>query len=172
MRGWSEYVERRAVSRAQQSQAYQSWAAEFALQASSERIRTQRAWSETGVRKAARKPSDHDKAQRGFFVNRTEKQASKVRQSERALERLGVAEKPWEGWDLHLDLVSTSRSGDVVARLDGAVVRRGAFTLGPIDLEVAWADRIAITGPNGGGKSALLAALFGARFRSPRAGYG
>jgi ATPase subunit of ABC transporter with duplicated ATPase domains len=157
--GWSEYVERRALVRSQQSQAYESWSAE--RRRLSERIRSQRAWSEAGVRKTARKPRDHDKAQRDFFVNRTEKQASKVRQSERALERLGRVDKPWEGWDLHLDLAASTRSGDVVARLDGAVVHRGDFTLGPVDLEASWADRIAITGPNGGGKSTLLAALFG-----------
>ena len=45
--------------------------------------------------------------------------------------------------------------------LRGAVVRRGAFTLGPVDLQVDWADRVAITGPNGSGKSTLLAALLG-----------
>jgi ATPase subunit of ABC transporter with duplicated ATPase domains len=157
--GWSEYVDRRALARSQQRQAYDSWAAERSRLR--DRIRTQRSWSETGVRKAARKPRDHDKAQQGFFTNRTEKQAAKVRQSERALARLGAMEKPWEGWELHLDLSPASRSGDVVARLQQAVVRRGAFRLGPVDLEVRWADRIAITGPNGGGKSTLLSALFG-----------
>ena len=39
------------------------------------------------------------------------------------------------------------RSGAVVARLAGAVVRRGTFTLGPVDLEIGWADRVAILGP-------------------------
>jgi ATPase subunit of ABC transporter with duplicated ATPase domains len=157
--GWSEYVERRAVARDQQSEAYQAWAVQRARLR--ERIRTQRSWSESGIKKAARRPRDHDKAQQGFFANRTERQAAKVRQSERALERLGTLEKPWEGWDLHLDLAPGMRSGDVVARLEGAVVGRGSFRLGPVDLEVSWADRIAITGPNGGGKSTLLAALLG-----------
>ena len=157
--GWSEYVERRALARSHQSQAYEAWAAERGRLAA--RIRTQRSWSETGIKKAAKKPRDHDKAQQGFFSNRTEKQASKVRQSERALARLGDAEKPWEGWELQLDLAPTARSGDVVARLEGAVVRRGPFQLGPVDLELSWADRVAITGPNGGGKSTLLAALLG-----------
>ena len=34
-----------------------------------------------------------------------------------------AVDKPWEGWDLHLELAAAPRSGDVVARLDGAVVR-------------------------------------------------
>jgi ATPase subunit of ABC transporter with duplicated ATPase domains len=157
--GWSEYIERRALARAQQTEQYEAWVAERGRL--HERIRSQRAWSETGVRKATRKPRDNDKAQRGFFTNRTEKQAAKVRQSERALERLGTATKPWEGWQLHMDLSVASRSGDVVARLEGAKVAVGGFALGPIDVEVNWADRIAITGANGGGKSTLLRALFG-----------
>ena len=49
----------------------------------------------------------------------------------------------------------------MVATLRGAVVRRGAFTLGPVDLQIDWADRVAITGANGSGKSTLLGALLG-----------
>jgi ATPase subunit of ABC transporter with duplicated ATPase domains len=49
----------------------------------------------------------------------------------------------------------------VVAVLRGGVVRRGEFTLGPVDLHIDWADRVAITGANGSGKSTLLAALLG-----------
>ena len=167
---WSEYVERRALARTHAGAAYEAWRVE--RRRLTERIRSQRSWSEQGVRKAAKKPGakgsgsgsgkrDNDKAQRGFRINRTEKQASKVRISERALERLGSMDKPWEGWQLHLDLAPTARSGDLVAALDQAVVRRGSWTLGPVDLAVHWADRIAITGPNGGGKSTLLATLTG-----------
>jgi ATPase subunit of ABC transporter with duplicated ATPase domains len=157
--GWSEYVERRALARSQAGAAYDEWQRE--RRRLSERIRNQRSWSEEGVRKARRSPKDNDRAQRGFKVNRTEKQASKVRTSERALARLGQRDKPWEGWRLQLDLGTASRSGDVVARLEGAVVRRGDFTLGPVDLEIGWAERVAVVGANGGGKSTLLRVLLG-----------
>ncbi|MDQ2724533.1 MAG: ATP-binding cassette domain-containing protein [Actinomycetota bacterium] len=156
---WSEYVERRATARSQQQAAFGVWDEQRRRLA--ERVRAQRSWSESGVRKAVKRPKDHDRAQRGFFINRTEKQASKVRTSERALERLPTVDKPWEGWDLHLDLAPTDRSGNVVARLDGAVVERGTFRLGPVDVEIGWAERVVITGPNGGGKSTLLGALTG-----------
>ena len=86
---------------------------------------------------------------------------SKVRQAERRLERLEEVEKPWRPWRLQLELAPRSRSGAVVARLAGAVVERGAFRLGPIDLEVGWGDRVAITGRNGAGKTTLLRALTG-----------
>jgi ATPase subunit of ABC transporter with duplicated ATPase domains len=127
----------------------------------SERIRTQRNWSEKGVATARRRPRDHDKAQRGFFRNRTEKQAAKVRASERRLEKLTAVDKPWEGWELHLDLTPGGRSGDVVARLSDAVVHRGSFRLGPFTLDIGWAERVVILGPNGSGKSTLLDAILG-----------
>ena len=114
-----------------------------------------------GARKLTKRPKDNDKAQRDFFLNRTEKQAGKVRITEKALDRLDVVEKPWESWDLHLEIAAAPRSGAVVARLDDAVVRRGDFTLGPIDVEIGWAERVAILGPNGSGKTTLLGALLG-----------
>ncbi len=157
--GWSEFVERRALARSQAAAAYAGWKAERDRLRS--RIRTQRGWSEEGARRTARKPKDHDKAQRGFFVNRTEKQAAKVRVSERALERLGEVDKPWEGWQLRLDLSPSQRSGDRVAILADAVVRRGEWQLGPVNLEIGWAERVVITGLNGGGKSTLLSAIVG-----------
>ena len=123
--------------------------------------RSQREWATRGASKERRNPKDGDKAQRDFRLNRTEKQASKVRITEKALARLEPVEKPWEAWDLHLDLTMARRSGDVVARLSGAVIHRGEWQLGPLDLEVRWADRLAIVGPNGSGKSTLLAALLG-----------
>ena len=86
---------------------------------------------------------------------------TKVRQAERALERLEQVEKPFEPWRLQLELAPRSRSGDVVARLEGAVVERGGFRLGPLDLELRYGDRLAVTGPNGAGKTTLLRALLG-----------
>jgi ATPase subunit of ABC transporter with duplicated ATPase domains len=156
---WSDYVAARALARGQQEESYKKFTEE--RRQLTQRIRTQRTWAEEGVRKAKKKPKDHDKAQQGFFNNRTEHQAAKVRASQQKLARLEVIDKPWEGWQLNLDLAPTRRSGDVVARLDEAAVRRGSFVLGPLDLEIGWQDRVAILGPNGGGKSTLLGAILG-----------
>jgi ATPase subunit of ABC transporter with duplicated ATPase domains len=60
-----------------------------------------------------------------------------------------------------MEIAAAPRAGAVVATLRGAVARRGSFTLGPVDLEIGWADRVAITGGNGSGKSTLLAAMLG-----------
>ena len=40
-------------------------------------------------------------------------------------------------------------------------MRRGDFTLGPLDLELAWGERVALVGPNGSGKTTLVEALLG-----------
>jgi ATPase subunit of ABC transporter with duplicated ATPase domains len=157
--GWLGYLDAKATARRHAEEAYDQYQSQRSGLV--DRARTQRQWAVQGARSAKKNPPDNDKARRGFTVNRTEKQAAKVRITEKALERLEVADKPWEGWDLHLDLAPASRSGDVVARLVDAVVERGAFCLGPISLEVAWADRLAIVGPNGSGKTTLLRALLG-----------
>src|SRR5690606_9712104 len=88
-----------------------------------ERQRTQRAWADKGVRRSRTKATDGDKFIRHFRAEGSENQAAKVRATERAIERLEEVDKPWEGWQLQLSIESTERSGDVVARLDGAVVR-------------------------------------------------
>jgi len=84
-----------------------------------------------------------------------------VRQAERLRERNEPPEKPFEPWQLQLGLRAGTRSGSLVARLVGAVVTRGDFVLGPVDLDLVPGERLAVTGRNGTGKSTLLAALLG-----------
>ena len=87
--------------------------------------------------------------------------SGKVRQAERRLARLEDPGKPWRPWELKLELASARRSGEVVLRLEGAVVERGRFRLGPLDLELRFRDRLALVGPNGSGKTTLVDALLG-----------
>jgi len=86
---------------------------------------------------------------------------TKVRQAERLLGQNDAPEKPFEPWHLQLALAAGARSGSTVARLAGAVASRGAFVLGPIDLDLVPGERLAVTGRNGSGKSTLLAMLLG-----------
>ena len=104
-----------------------------------------------------------EQARHGVHIGQRETQAlkSKVAQAKRRLERLEEVEKPWRAWRLELALAPDARSGDVVARLAGAVIERGGFRLGPIELDVGWGDRFAIVGRNGSGKTTLLRALVG-----------
>jgi ATPase subunit of ABC transporter with duplicated ATPase domains len=157
--GWQGYLDAKGTARRHAEEAHGRYTTQRDQLV--DRARTQRQWAVTGARSARKNAPDNDKAQRDWKVNRTEKQASKVRITEKALERLEVAEKPWEGWDLHLELAPASRSGDSVAGLTDAVVERGSFRLGPLSLEVTWAERVAIVGPNGSGKTTLLRALLG-----------
>jgi ATPase subunit of ABC transporter with duplicated ATPase domains len=157
--GWVGYLEARATARRHAEEDYASYRAERGRL--EQRARRQREWAVQGTRKAKKDPSEKDKFIKHFKVATSEKQAAKARATEKAITRLDVVEKPWEGWDLRYQLASAPRSGDLVARLRGAVVQRGSFTLGPIDLEVGWGERVAIVGPNGSGKTTLLLALLG-----------
>ncbi|GAA2611260.1 ABC transporter ATP-binding protein [Paractinoplanes durhamensis] len=126
-----------------------------------ERARMQRAWMEKGVRNARRKAPDNDKIAKSHRGETSEKQAAKARQTEKLIERMDVVEEPRKEWELRMEIAAAPRAGAVVATLRDAVVRRGDFTLGPVTLQIDWADRVAITGANGSGKSTLLAALLG-----------
>jgi ATPase subunit of ABC transporter with duplicated ATPase domains len=157
--GYASYLEEREVARRHAQGDYEEYAGTRAsLEA---RARTQRAWMEKGVKNARRKATDNDKIGRKFRSEATEKQAAKARQTERLIERLEVVEEPRKEWELRMEIAAAPRAGAVVAALRGALVHRGSFTLGPVDLQIDWADRVAITGANGSGKSTLLAALLG-----------
>jgi len=157
--GYEAYLEEREVARRHAREDYEEFAdTKSALEA---RGRMQRAWMEKGVKNARRKQPDNDKNARKFRAEATEKQASKARQTDRMIERLDVVEEPRKEWELRMEIAAAPRAGAVVATLRGAVVRRGGFTLGPVDLQIDWADKVAITGANGAGKSTLLAAMLG-----------
>ncbi|HET9142240.1 ABC-F family ATP-binding cassette domain-containing protein [Actinophytocola sp.] len=157
--GYESYLAEREVGRRHARERYEEYAdTRSALEL---RARTQRAWMDKGVRAARRKATDNDKIGRNRRVETTEKQAAKARQTERLIERMAVVEEPRKEWQLRMEIAAAPRAGAVVASLRGAVVRRDAFTLGPVDLQIDWADRVAITGANGSGKSTLLAALLG-----------
>ncbi|MEV6777973.1 ABC-F family ATP-binding cassette domain-containing protein [Streptomyces syringium] len=157
--GYTAYLEERETARRHAREAYEEYADTRA--GLEDRARTQRNWMEKGVRNARRKSTDNDKIGRKLRAESTEKQAAKARQTERLIERLDVVEEPRKEWELRMEIAAAPRSGAVVATLRGAEVRRGSFTFGPVDLQIDWADRVAITGANGSGKSTLLAALLG-----------
>ncbi|WP_203933012.1 ABC-F family ATP-binding cassette domain-containing protein [Virgisporangium ochraceum] len=157
--GYESYLEEREIGRRHARAEYEQYAETRSnLEA---RARTQRNWMEKGVRNARRKATDNDKIGRKVRAESTEKQAAKARQTERLIERLDVVEEPRKEWQLRMEIAAAPRAGAIVAALRAVVVKRGGFTLGPVDLQVDWADRIAITGPNGAGKTTLLAAILG-----------
>ncbi|MET0494156.1 MAG: ABC-F family ATP-binding cassette domain-containing protein [Actinoplanes sp.] len=157
--GYAAYLEERDRARQHAREDFEEYAdRKESLQ---DRASMQRGWMENGVRNARRKAKDNDKIGRNVRAESTEKQAAKARQTQRMIERLEVVEEPRKEWELRMEIAAAPRAGAVVATLRDAVVRRGDFVLGPVTLQIDWADKVAITGANGAGKSTLLAALLG-----------
>jgi ATPase subunit of ABC transporter with duplicated ATPase domains len=145
--GWSEYESAREQERAEHEREFARW--------SEERGRFSKLHTD---RRAQARAGGKQANRRG-----THALMSKTRAAARRLEWLerDRVEKPWQPWELQLDLAPEGRSGDLVVALEGAVLERGAFTLGPIDVHVEWGERISIAGPNGSGKTTLLDGLLG-----------
>jgi ATPase subunit of ABC transporter with duplicated ATPase domains len=143
--GWSEYEQARAGARRRQYEEYERFVDE--RDRLEEQARRMSRWEEKGYGQGRKKKKTKDV--KGLYKRRIER-----------LERNG-AEKPFEPWELKLEIAAADRGGDVVARLSRAVVERGTFRLGPLDLELRRGDRLALVGPNGTGKTTLLQALLG-----------
>jgi ATPase subunit of ABC transporter with duplicated ATPase domains len=157
--GYLAYLEERAIARQHARDSYEKYADQKA--ALGDRMRMQSSWADRGVRQARAKAPDKDKHRLSAQVNRTEKLASKIKITERMLDRLEAVDEPRKEWELQMTIAAAPRSGTVAAGLRDAVVSFDGFTLGPVNLQVNWADRVAITGPNGAGKSTLIGALLG-----------
>jgi len=132
------------------------------------RAQQQREWASQGLSKVKRSHNDEpDKSIRSYRKAQTEQLAGKSAQTQRAIDRLEVVDKPREPWRLELDIPTAGRSGDIVTRFTGAVVRHvgiagePGFQLGPIDLQLEYGERVALVGPNGAGKSTLIDLIVG-----------
>jgi ATPase subunit of ABC transporter with duplicated ATPase domains len=141
--GWSDYETERERRR---DRHYRRWEASVA-----ERRR---------IEEQQRRMAEWER--RGYGQGRKKKKSKDVKRTYGAkLRQVETVEKPYEPWELHLSLAPAARSGETVVRLEDAVVERGSFRLGPLDLALGWGDRVAIAGPNGSGKTTLLDALLG-----------
>jgi ATPase subunit of ABC transporter with duplicated ATPase domains len=162
--GWEAFLTERRLAREHAEEDHRVYLDK--RDALRQRASAQRQWSSKGIKKA-KASGETDKFIRHRAKSQSEHLAAKARQTEQAMARLEVVDKPFEGWDLRMTIADAGRSGDVVARLDGAVVERpGAdgrpgFRLGPVSLTVDVGDRLAIVGANGSGKTTLLDAVLG-----------
>ncbi len=150
--GWSDFAAARELARQRQYAAFAD---------SQERRREVEALLQARRNQARAGGGFLAHATGGSDRRGTKALSGKVRQAERALERIEHVEKPYEPWRLHLSLAASQRPGDRVASLAGAVGERGRFRLGPVDLDLAPGERVVVTGRNGSGKSTLLALLLG-----------
>ena len=150
---WSEYEAARERARAQHETAYADFVDERARLSSLLADRRSQAHQLGGARKLARQTGGSDR-------RATNALRGKVQQAKNHLERLDEVEKPWSPWKLELRFAEAPAAG-TVAELRGAVVERGGFRLGPVDLELHFGDRVAVVGRNGAGKTTLIGALTG-----------
>jgi ATPase subunit of ABC transporter with duplicated ATPase domains len=156
--GWAAYLAERELARLHAQQRFDEYDAKrTALQ---QRAQREREWATQGQAKV-RRSGETDKHIRNFRINQTEQLAGRAARTQRAVERLDAVDEPREPWKLRLTIPMPERSGDVVVSARAAVVERGTFRLGPVDLDVRFGDRVAVVGPNGSGKSTLLGLLLG-----------
>ena len=112
-----------------------------------DRARTQRDWMEKGVRNARRKATDNDKIGRKT-PRRDQREAGGQGPPDRAADRAagggrGAAQGVGAAdGDRRRAPGRRGRGRRCAARW----CARGSFTLGPVDLQIDWADRVAITG--------------------------
>jgi ATPase subunit of ABC transporter with duplicated ATPase domains len=141
--GWSAFESERRRARQRHEDDYSRYVDERGRIL--EQARKMRQWEERGYGQGRKKKKTKDIAKR----------------FDKKLAGVAQVEKPWSPWRLELALAPSRRAGDVVARLEGAVIDREGFTLGPVDLEVRNGDRLIVLGRNGAGKTTLLQALLG-----------
>ena len=167
--GYEAYLEEREVARRHAREAYEEYADTKAGAARSGRGRSGPGWRRACATPAARRPTTTRSAATSGS-RRREKQAAKARQTERLIERLDVVEEPRKEWELRMEIAAApARRRGGRRRCAARWCAAATFTLGPVDLQIDWADRVAITGANGSGKSTLLGALLGRVAARPRA---
>src|SRR4051812_21834108 len=157
--GWDAYERERDTARRRAVDAHGRAVARRTQLEQAEREVRRRA--QASVNRARRAPRDGDKNVQEWVRSRAEGMGSRARVIAGRAARVEVPDKPWEDAPLHLDLDAAERRARYVVALEGAVVRRGTFALGPVDLAVAHGDRVMLRGPNGSGKSTFLHALAG-----------
>ena len=160
--GYEAYREELERDKARAAEAYETYAA--TRDEMLERARRQKEWARSGERSAksaATRRKEPDKNIRHGMAQGAQRQAARAAATLRAADRLEEVAEPRKEWELRLRFGAATRSGDVVATLSDAVVRRGSFQLGPVSLQLNWGERMLVQGDNGSGKTTSLQALLG-----------
>jgi len=156
--GWDAFLAERDLVKQHARDAYDDF--DGKRQNLLDRAQREREWASQGQSKV-RKSGETDKFIKHFKMNKTEQLAGKAARTQEAIERLDSVEEPHEQWELQLTIPDAPRSGDVVVECTAAVLDRGDFVLGPLDLSISSGDRIALVGANGSGKTTLIELMLG-----------
>ena len=157
--GWAAYEHERDAARARAIAEHDQAVAQRAALA--EAVRETRARARASIDKTHHKSRDGDKHTDEWVRSRAQGMQRRARHVETRLDRIDVPDRPWEDTPMRLELTAAQRRGGPIVALEGAVLERGAFSVGPLDLAVGYGDRVLLRGPNGSGKSTIIAALLG-----------
>ena len=155
--GWAAYETERRRARHRAEEAHDRAVAER------ERLRSRElAMRGRGAGVRRRSAAESDKYIRHAMRQSAQRSADGLASAiAKRAERIEIPDAPWESAAPALPFAAGDSRSGVVAAFRGAVLTRGAFSLGPLDLEIRDGDRVLLAGPNGSGKSTVIAALAG-----------
>jgi ATP-binding cassette, subfamily F, member 3 len=157
---YADYLEQKLTEREKQTQAYQDQQDELAqLRSAAMHIR-----GLTKMKKGG-KADGGDKFAKGFFGNRATKNvAGRAKHIEARIERILTEErleKPKASWQLKLDFGASAHQSKDVLITESLSVGYDQPLLSDLHLNIRAGQRIALTGPNGTGKTTLVRTIAG-----------
>ncbi|HET9912369.1 MAG TPA: ABC-F family ATP-binding cassette domain-containing protein [Anaerolineales bacterium] len=157
---YADYLEQKLTEREKQAQAYQDQQDEIAqLHAAAAHIR-----GLTKMKKGG-KADGGDKFAKGFFGNRATKNvAGRAKHIEVRIEKLLTEErieKPRSSWQMKLDFGAPAHQSRDVLITENLSVGYDQPLLTGLNLYIRAGQRIALTGPNGTGKTTLVRTVAG-----------
>ncbi len=157
---YADYLEQKLTEREKQAQAYQDQQDEIAqLRAAAAHIR--------GLTKMKRggKADSGDKFAKGFFGNRSTKNvAGRAKHIEARIEKILTEErieKPKQNWQMKLDFAAPDHQSKDVLVAEKLSVGYDKPLLADLNLFILAGQRVALTGPNGTGKTTLIRTIAG-----------
>ena len=157
---YADYLEHKLSEREKQAQAYQDQQDELVqLRSAAMHIR-----GLTKMKKGGKADSG-DKFAKGFFGNRATKNvASRAKHIEARIEKLLTEErieKPKQNWQMKLDFGARAHQSKDVLIAEKLSVGYDDPLLRDLNLSIRAGQRIALTGPNGTGKTTLVRTIAG-----------
>lgn len=157
---YADYLEQKLTEREKQAQAYQDQQDEIAqLRSAAMHIRGM-----TKMKKGG-KADGGDKFAKGFFGNRATKNvAGRAKHIEARIEKILTEEKiekPKQNWQMKLDFGAPAHQSKDVLITEKLAVGYDVPLLTDLNLSIRSGQRIALTGPNGTGKTTLIRTMAG-----------
>ncbi len=157
---YGDYLEQKLTEREKQGQAFQDQQDEIAqLRSAAAHIRG------LTVMKKGGKADGGDKFAKGFFGNRSTKNvAGRAKHIEARIEKIlseERIEKPKQNWQMKLDFGAAAHQSKDVLITEALSVGYDQPLLTDLNLHIRAGQRIALTGPNGTGKTTLIRTIAG-----------